>query len=283
MLSCSSNLSVLSNGFDIMLAIIKRLCSMAMTHPTLLLCQDMASIIVAHMETLAEILKVDAGLYKGPFGEVPRFGLVRLKIVRFFADAILLDSAELLAKYVALELPQYMVELFFKFPTNSFLQSSVYDFLVNLVSKDWPQCKIILVPCIFRQSSLLHRISQAQRLSDSLAELPKSSRPPYMGHILQISDLIHGLLERHGAELYKEIGDLLRSEDWIEYSSKSYREAKLRDAFLLGGETAPAIPPPTEDVFNSIFTSPADESVSAILPYFLVYFCSCFASFVMRF
>lgn len=199
--------------------------------------------------------------YSGPTGLLQRVGIRRMKAARLFADLAILSAAALTEEMRRLETAERMFSLFFTHSHNSFIQNTVADFFSALCHGDWAVCKPIIVGNIFRGTRLLSKITQAQRIADSYAEMPRKPRPNFMGHITLLADQVHLLMEKHGAELYKEMGDLLRKESWIEYSNKSYRETKLKDAFILGGEQAPTPQVPTEEIFTSVFSTSADEAI----------------------
>lgn len=254
-----ANISMISNGVDVISELVRKIKEVPDAHIPI---HQVVESFSDRVEKFAAILDRKVGFYTGPMGKVPIVGLAKLKIVRLFADLVLVNSPELISEMIQLKIGEKLVALFFEHPENNFLQSNVCDFIHNLCEGEWILNKMIICQSILRSSKLLARITVAQRLTDSLAEMPRGCRPNFMGHVTLLSDQIHGLLEKHGAELYKEIGDLLRTEKWTEYSNKSYRETKVRDASVLGGEAPPILPPPpTEEVFTSIFASSADENV----------------------
>lgn len=223
---------------------------------------ELVSCLVPHVQRIVAILDEDFGSYNGASGKLSRVGLGRIKATRLLADLVLLRSAELVAEFKRLQVAEKLFAAFFTNSQNNFLHTNVVDFFAHLCQGDWNMNRPIIIESVIRGSRLLERIKQAQKIADSFAEMPRRPRPNFMGHITLLSDQIHNLMDRHGAELYKEIGDLLRKETWIEYSNKSYRETKLKDAFVLGGEQAPPTQPvPNEDVFSSVFTSGADETI----------------------
>lgn len=223
---------------------------------------ELVSCLVPEVEKIVAILDEDFGTFNSAYGKMSRVGLGRIKATRLLADLMLLKSPELVAEFKRLHVAEKLLALFFTNSQNNFLHTNVVDFFAHLCQGDWLVNRPIIIESLIRESRLLDRIKQAQKIADSFAEMPRRPRPNFMGHITLLSDQIHNLIDRHGAELYKEIGDLLRKETWIEYSNKSYRETKLKDAYILGGEQPPpAQPAPNEDVFSSVFTSGADETI----------------------
>jgi hypothetical protein len=258
----STSISSFSNGVDILSEFIKKYKALSEStmNPSNYI-NEFCHLIVQYLDQLTAIFKSGSGLYQSPSGKIPIVGIPKLKVVKLFADLILFNSSEIISELMKLQAGEKILELFFMFPSNSFLQSNVCDFIGNLCLGEWQVNKEMIIKSIFYNGQLLKRITLAQKLADTLAEMPRGSRPSYMGHITILSDQVHILLDKHSAELYKEIGALLRTEEWIEYSNKSYRETKLKDASVLGGEPAPPMPTPMEDVFTSIFSSAADENV----------------------
>lgn len=230
------------------------------------LVSELAGVLTPRLKHFADEMECPTEFYHCPTGHIPKVGVRRIKATRLFADLALLRSPELIEEMRRLGIAEKLFALFFTHPQNNFLHNNVVDFLAYLCQADWATHKTIVVENILKGSKLFNRITQAQRIADCLAEMPRKPRPNFMGHITILSDLIHALLEKHGAELYKEVGDLLRRENWIEYSNKSYRETKLKDAFLLGGEQAPLQNVANEEVYTSVFSSGADETI-------LRYFC----------
>lgn len=206
-------------------------------------------------------LDADEGVYNSPMGQVPRLGTRKITATRILADVSFLRSAEIISEMKRLEVAEKMFSLFFSHTQNTFLHTNVVDFFTNICHGDWNLTKPIIIDSVIRKSKLFARISQAQRIADSFAELPRRARPNFMGHITLLADQIHALLDKHSAEMYKEVGDLLRRESWMEYSNKSYRETKLKDAYILGGEQAPHQPVIAEEVYTSVFTTSADEAI----------------------
>jgi len=230
---------------------------------------ELVQALMPHLPHFASALEVQTYLpsYQSPGGPVPRLGMRLITAARLFADLTLLRSADLFAELGRLRVTEQLLELFFAHPQNSFLQHAVTDYFARLCQGgDWALSRSLILDAALHTGRLLTRITQAQRIADSFAEMPRRPRPNFMGHVTLLADQLHALLDKHGAELYREAGDLLRRETWIEYSNKSYRETKLRDAYVLGGEPAPPQPLANEEVFTAVYSSAADESA-------IRYFC----------
>lgn len=222
---------------------------------------ELTATLLPRLQLFFNALDGSEDTYKGPNGPVARLGMKRIWTTRLFADTVLLRSQDIIAELRCLHLTERLFDLFFQHSQNTFLHNNVVEYFTHLCQGDWSCNRLVILEDGLRASKLLSRITKAQRIADSLAELPRRPRPNFMGHITLLADQIHILLDKHGAELYREAGDLLRRETWIEYSNKSYRETKLRDAFVLGGEQAPLQPVATEEVYASVYNSAADESL----------------------
>lgn len=229
--------------------------------PVANLVAELAKCLIPYLKFYANALESTKEWYNGPGGPTPRLGVYLIKASRLFSDLALLKSPLIIDELKSLQVAEKLFSLFFAHPQKTLLHNNVIDFFAYLCQGDWSTNRSIIIDNILRGSKLLSRITQSQRLADCLCEMPRQPRPNFMGHVTIIADQVHALLDKHGAELYKEIGDLLRRETWIEYSNKSYRETKLKDALILGGEQPPIHAIPSEDVFTSVFTSSADETI----------------------
>lgn len=262
-LDCDENIfSTWCQGIEVISTLCEKIHQISeSTGAALNVAAEFASTLVPRLEFFFKVLDGKECTYTGPSGPVPRLGMRRIWATRLLADVVLLRSPDIVNELRRLHVTERLFNLFFLHSQNTFLHTNVVDYFTFLCQGDWASNRALILDDGFRASKLLTRITQAQRIADSLAELPRRPRPNFMGHITLIADQIHGLLDKHGAELYREVGDILRRETWIEYSNKSYRETRLRDAFVLGGEQAPIQPVATEEVYASVFSSAADESL----------------------
>ncbi|KAL7747225.1 sporulation-induced protein [Sorochytrium milnesiophthora] len=128
-------------------------------------------------------------------------------------------------------------ELFFSFPWNNLLHGIVYDILLQVLNGQYPKCKSLILT-VLQDGQLTKKLTRAQRLSDYHSELPRGVRLGYMGHVTLIAEEIVKILERE-PDLQSELTDLLRLDDWLEFSTKTLRETLERDRKPLGGGKPP--------------------------------------------
>ncbi|KAJ7481056.1 SIT4 phosphatase-associated protein-domain-containing protein, partial [Mycena galericulata] len=139
-------------------------------------------------------------------------------------------------RFVDLNIAATLLDLFFEFPWNNFLHSSVYDFIHQILTGnvDGGLGRELAV-ALFRDARLMHRIVEGQRMNDTACTKPKSVRLGFMGHLTLIAEDVLTALERFPPELRAALAQYAPQPAWDEYVAGRYRETKRRDAELLGG------------------------------------------------
>ncbi|KAJ7633140.1 SIT4 phosphatase-associated protein-domain-containing protein [Roridomyces roridus] len=139
-------------------------------------------------------------------------------------------------RFVDLNIAATLLDLFFEFPWNNFLHSSVYDFIHQILTGnvDGGLGRELAVS-LFRDARLMHRIVEGQRMNDVECVKPKSVRLGFMGHLTLIAEDVLTALDRFPEELRTVLATYAPQPDWDDYVAGRYRETKRRDAELLGG------------------------------------------------
>ncbi|KAJ6526260.1 SIT4 phosphatase-associated protein-domain-containing protein [Mycena vulgaris] len=139
-------------------------------------------------------------------------------------------------RFVDLNIASTLLDLFFEFPWNNFLHSSVYDLIHQILTGnvDGGLGRELAV-ALFRDARLMHRIVEGQRMNDAACAKPKSVRLGFMGHLTLISEDVLMALERFPPDLRLAIAQYAPQPEWDEYVRGRYNETKRRDTELLGG------------------------------------------------
>ncbi|KAJ7137920.1 SIT4 phosphatase-associated protein-domain-containing protein [Mycena epipterygia] len=139
-------------------------------------------------------------------------------------------------RFVDLNIASTLLDLFFEFPWNNFLHSSVYDLIHQILTGnvDGGLGRELAV-ALFRDARLMHRIVEGQRMNDAECAKPKSVRLGFMGHLTLISEDVLMALERFPSDLRLALAQYAPQPAWDEYVAGRYNETKRRDTELLGG------------------------------------------------
>ncbi|KAF7298318.1 hypothetical protein MKEN_01356300 [Mycena kentingensis (nom. inval.)] len=139
-------------------------------------------------------------------------------------------------RFIELNVASTLLDLFFEFPWNNFLHSSVYDLVHQILTGtvDGGLGRELAIS-VFRDAQLMRRIVEGQRMNDTECAKPKSVRLGFMGHLTLIAEDVLTALERFPTELRDQIASFAPQPDWDEYVQGRYNETKRRDAELLGG------------------------------------------------
>ncbi|KIY46945.1 SAPS-domain-containing protein [Fistulina hepatica ATCC 64428] len=139
-------------------------------------------------------------------------------------------------KWLDLGMLSTLLDLFFEYPWNNFLHSSVYDIIHQILTGPMaaPLNREIVVS-LFRDARIMHRIVQGQKDNDVAAGKPKGVRLGYMGHLTLIAEDVIMALERFPPEMKLTVIEYAPVPDWDEYVTGRYHETKKKDTALLGG------------------------------------------------
>ncbi|KAJ7073869.1 SIT4 phosphatase-associated protein-domain-containing protein [Mycena amicta] len=139
-------------------------------------------------------------------------------------------------RFVDLNIAATLLDLFFEFPWNNFLHSSVYDLVHQILTGnvDGGLGRELAVS-LFRDAQLMRRIVEGQRMNDAEGAKPKSVRLGFMGHLTLIAEDVLAALDRFPTDLRDLIATYAPQPDWDDYVLGRYNETKRRDAELLGG------------------------------------------------
>ncbi|KAJ7193823.1 SIT4 phosphatase-associated protein-domain-containing protein [Mycena pura] len=139
-------------------------------------------------------------------------------------------------RFIDLNIASTLLDLFFEFPWNNFLHSSVYDLIHQILTGTVDSgLGRELALSLFRDARLMHRIVEGQRTNDALCARPKGVRLGFMGHLTLIAEDVLTALDRFPAELKTAIATYAPQPDWDEYVQGRYNETKRLEAELLGG------------------------------------------------
>jgi len=173
-------------------------------------------LIVAHLPKLHSYLSLKTRTNNRltvvmplPSGEFEPLGFYRLKVIEFFAILIVTNYGSIDAEIMKTGVLSTCLSLFFQYPWNNFLHSTVEQVIQTILDGENEELKIHLL----RDAKLLDRICEASRENDEECAKPKGVRRGYMGHITSISTSIINI-----ATTTPSIERLLTSsESWTAY------------------------------------------------------------------
>jgi len=113
------------------------------------------------------------------------------------------------------------LELFFSYPWNNFLHSTVYTMIESILTGGNEELEVYLIT----ETKLLEKIAQAARENDEGAKKPKGFRRGNMGHITLISLLLIEKAQTNNNNINKLLQE---SKDWKEYTSEGGSLADIR-------------------------------------------------------
>ncbi|TDL24973.1 SAPS-domain-containing protein [Rickenella mellea] len=129
-----------------------------------------------------------------------------------------------------------ILDLFFAFPWNNFLHSTVYDVIHQILTGRVDSgLNRELIIALFRDGRLMHRIVEGQTRDDRESHKTNGLRLGYMGHLTLISEDVIGALQHFPPDLRLQLAQYAPRPDWDDYVSGRYQETKKRDTSLLGG------------------------------------------------
>ncbi|KAH9484467.1 Extragenic suppressor of kinetochore protein 1 [Psilocybe cubensis] len=129
-----------------------------------------------------------------------------------------------------------MIDMFFEFPWNNFLHSTVYDVVHQVMtggSEGGYNRELII--SLFRDAKILHRIIEGQALNDLESAKPKGVRLGYMGHLMLISEDVITAMARFPPDLRLIIIQYAPEPEWDNYVTGRYNETKQEENRRLGG------------------------------------------------
>ncbi|KIY70423.1 SAPS-domain-containing protein [Cylindrobasidium torrendii FP15055 ss-10] len=140
------------------------------------------------------------------------------------------------ARLLELGVIPVLLDLFFEYPWNNFLHSTVYDIIHQVLTGNLETgYNRELAVSLFRDAKLMHRIVDGQNRNDEEAARPKGVRLGYMGHLHMISEDVLIALESFPPEVRLQIVQYAPDPGWDEYVTGRYLEQKKRDSERLGG------------------------------------------------
>ncbi|KAF9532767.1 SIT4 phosphatase-associated protein-domain-containing protein [Crepidotus variabilis] len=129
-----------------------------------------------------------------------------------------------------------IVDLFFEFPWNNFLHSTVYDIVHQVMTGNVENgYNRDLIISLFRDARILHRIVEGQARNDLECSKPKGVRLGYMGHLMLISEDVITAMARFPPDLRLNIIQYAPEPEWDQFVTGRYNETKQEDNRLLGG------------------------------------------------
>jgi len=121
-----------------------------------------------------------------PSGEFEPLGFYRLKVIEFFAILIVTNYGSVDTEIMKIGVLTTCLNLFFQYPWNNFLHSTVEQIIQTVLDGENEELKIHLL----RDAKLLDGICEASRENDEECAKPRGVRRGYMGHITSISTSI---------------------------------------------------------------------------------------------
>lgn len=121
-----------------------------------------------------------------PSGEFEPLGFYRLKVIEFFAILIITNHGALDAEIMKLGVLSTCLSLFFQYPWNNFLHSTVEQVVQTILDGENEELKLHLL----KDAKLLDGICEASKENDEELAKPKGVRRGYMGHLTSMSTSI---------------------------------------------------------------------------------------------
>jgi len=118
-----------------------------------------------------------------PVGQINPLGFQRLKVVEFFAILTHTNYHCIYKEMMQLGIFKTCIDLFFDYPWNNFLHSTVEWLVQGILSRDNDELKTHLL----QDCKLIDKICEADRLNSEDCAKPKGTRRGYMGHVTSIS------------------------------------------------------------------------------------------------
>jgi len=134
------------------------------------------------LNKLMEVKSPKKVLLSDPIGEISAVGSERLKIVEFFAVLSQSNYHSINSLLVSKGIFAACVKMFFDYPWNNFLHSTVEWLIQGILARDMENLKIH----ILKDCKLIDLIIEASRLSAEDYKKPKGAKRGYMGHVTSI-------------------------------------------------------------------------------------------------
>ncbi|PPQ89434.1 hypothetical protein CVT25_012813, partial [Psilocybe cyanescens] len=152
------------------------------------------------------------------------------------SEALLPIGEQLKRRWLDQNILGTMIDMFFEFPWNNFLHSTVYD-VVHQVMTGGAEggYNRELIISLFRDAKILQRIVEGQSRNDLECAKPKGVRLGYMGHLMLISEDVITAMARFPPDLRLIIIQYAPEPEWDNYVTGRYNETKLEDNRRLGG------------------------------------------------
>ncbi|KAG2019771.1 phosphatase associated protein [Coprinopsis cinerea AmutBmut pab1-1] len=143
---------------------------------------------------------------------------------------------QLKKQFLEMNLFSTLLDLFFEFPWNNFLHSTVYDLIHQVLTGNVESGRNRdLAISLFKDAKIMHRIVEGQARNDRDVSTTKGGRLGYMGHLTLIAEDVISALEHFPPELRLTIIQYAPEEEWDRYVKGRYKETKANDTKLLGG------------------------------------------------
>ncbi|KAH6902440.1 phosphatase associated protein, partial [Coprinopsis sp. MPI-PUGE-AT-0042] len=129
-----------------------------------------------------------------------------------------------------------LLDLFFDFPWNNFLHSTVYDLIHQVLTGNVETGRNReLAISLFRDAKIMQRITEGQARNDNDVSANKGGRLGYMGHLTLIAEDVITALDHFPPDLQAVVQQYAPMEQWETYVKGRYKETKANDTRLLGG------------------------------------------------
>jgi hypothetical protein len=277
--------SSIVNGLQIISSILRASRDFDSDEEERFLGDTFVSCLIENFETFFDILKRgNYGIFLLTTGKVEVFGRIRLEIVKMISEILIClpltkNCESFVEKFKEIKIFPLLIDFFFHYNQNNLLHELLVEIIKEVFTEDYEKTPFNpLIDQIMKEHNLRQRIIDAQRENDSQVQKPRGNRLAFMGHLTLISEIVINW-ETNSLEVTKS-GSFIISpvpeESWREYTTKTFRETRLKDKKVLGG-----IKPPismhemissSEDSgdellnYNSIFRSGDEEQMAR-------YFC----------
>ncbi|ESK85608.1 phosphatase associated protein [Moniliophthora roreri MCA 2997] len=141
-------------------------------------------------------------------------------------------------KFLDLNVPCRLLDLFFEYPWNNFLHSAVFDVLSQMMSgpvdagSGWNR---ELVVSVFRDAKVMHRLVDAHKQNEESVAKPKGLRLGYMAHLHRLTETILDCLSRYPPELRLLLIQYAPDPGWDQYITSTFNKTRDDNSKLLGG------------------------------------------------
>ncbi|KAF9261231.1 SAPS-domain-containing protein [Marasmius fiardii PR-910] len=154
------------------------------------------------------------------------------------SDGKLFIGEQLKKRFLDLNVPCKLLDLFFEYPWNNFLHSAVFDVISQMMSGPvevgggWNR---ELVISLFRDARIMHRLVEGQKHNEESISKPKGLRLGYMAHLHRLTEAVLECLTRYPPELRLILIQYAPDPGWDEYITTTFQNTRDDNSKPLGG------------------------------------------------